>query len=637
MIYIKRMQVFILLAYVFLFLLQSTIAFPFSQEELKYKDYLKDKAIKLELYKDRYWQILLHYKRTLKGYESYIDDSKFFLSEDGNKNPQNELLATIEAFFEIPSTIHNEHPRCRFIARYEWLKEKLDIDEAKLPEVKCSEFEDIFQRINPRSASLIFPASYPNSPASMFGHTLLRLEGEFHSPLLAYAVNYSAIPEDDFALIYSLKGIFGYYKGIYTALPYYDKVREYSDIERRDIWEYNLNLTSEEVRKMFLHLWELKDIYQYYYFFDENCSYNILFLIEAARPSCNLVKRFRYWVIPVDTIRIVIEEGLVEKINYRPSIHTRIRNLSSSIPERDYTVIIELVKGNVDPEEIVKNDAYSLQEKQRILEISAELLQYKYFKKELSKETYQKMYFKVLSERSKLPVSDTIVSPEIPSSPEIGHESSRFKLGAGVYNGHGYLDIAIRPAYHDITNNDKGYIEGSQIVFTDFSFRFFKNKLMLNKIDLINIVSLTPIDYFSKPLSWMVKTGFSRKGFYFPKDDLYYFIEAGGGIAWKKHSNLFYSLVNGIFEFGGVFSRQYSSGAGLEVGVIKNLGEYGKTVISVETKQYFLGDNHKLYKMNITQNFFGGKNLEWSLKYSRQKVFSTYSYDLGLFINYFFR
>ncbi len=118
-----------------------------------------------------------------------------------------------------------------------------------MPEVKCSEFQDVFQRVNPKSASLIFPSFYPNSPASMFGHTLLRLEGDFHSSLLAYAVNYSAIPEDDFALIYTFKGIFGYYKGIYTAMPYYDKVREYSDIERRDIGEYNLNLTAEEVKK----------------------------------------------------------------------------------------------------------------------------------------------------------------------------------------------------------------------------------------------------------------------------------------------------------------------------------------------------------------------------------------------------
>ncbi|MCX7771089.1 MAG: DUF4105 domain-containing protein [Proteobacteria bacterium] len=623
------------LAYVFLFLFCS-FDYSLSQDAFDYKNYLKFKAKELGLHKDRYWHILLHYKKTFNGYESYIDDEKFFLAKDGKVNPEGELLATIDSFFQSPSEKQNEYPKCRYIARYEWLKEKLNINNELLPDVQCLEFEEIFQRLNPRSASLIFPASYPNSPASMFGHTLLRLEGEFHSPLLAYAVNYSAIPEDDFALIYTFKGIFGYYKGIFTALPYYDKVREYSDIERRDIWEYNLNLTPEEVRRMFLHLWELKDIYQYYYFFDENCSYNILFLIESARPTVRLVDKFRYWVIPVDTIRTVISEGLVEKINYRPSIHTRIKNLSKAVSEERYEKILKLVGGQINPQEVVNSANFSLLEKQKILEISAEILQYRYFKKEITKEDYQKRYFQVLSARSKFPMSEESKILEMPSSPETGHESSRLKIGTGIYNGNGYLDISFRPAYHDITNNDRGYIEGSQIIFTDFNFKYLKNKFFLERADLINIISLTPMDYFSKPLSWRVKTGFERKGFSFAKDDIYYFLQAGGGVALKRFTTLSYLLINGSLEFGGVFEKNFSSGLGLEVGLIKSVSNRDKMIISAETIQYLLGDKHKLYKINLIQNFFLRKDLEIGIKYTRQKVFSSYSYDLGTFINFFF-
>ena len=69
---------------------------------------------------------------------------------------------------------------------------------------------------------------------------------------------YEVITSNGFA--YAVKGIFGLYKGYYSILPYYVKVREYNDLERRDVWEYTLNLTPPEVVRMFRHIWELRDI-----------------------------------------------------------------------------------------------------------------------------------------------------------------------------------------------------------------------------------------------------------------------------------------------------------------------------------------------------------------------------------------
>ncbi|MCK7512715.1 MAG: DUF4105 domain-containing protein [Desulfobacterales bacterium] len=67
-------------------------------------------------------------------------------------------------------------------------------------------------------------------------------------------------------------------------LPYYAKLQEYSDVDHRDIWEYSLNLTEPEIRRMMLHIRELDAIASDYYFFDENCSYLLFSLLEAARP-----------------------------------------------------------------------------------------------------------------------------------------------------------------------------------------------------------------------------------------------------------------------------------------------------------------------------------------------------------------
>jgi hypothetical protein len=73
--------------------------------------------------------------------------------------------------------------------------------------------------------------------------------------------------------LYAIKGLFGFYRGYYSILPYYAKIQEYRDVSDRDIWEYPLNLEYEEVIKLLMHIYELNAIYSDYYFFDENCSY----------------------------------------------------------------------------------------------------------------------------------------------------------------------------------------------------------------------------------------------------------------------------------------------------------------------------------------------------------------------------
>ncbi len=45
-----------------------------------------------------------------------------------------------------------------------------------LPVLDCKEFKTWYKDVAPDSTVLIFPAAYLNSPSSMFGHTLLRID-----------------------------------------------------------------------------------------------------------------------------------------------------------------------------------------------------------------------------------------------------------------------------------------------------------------------------------------------------------------------------------------------------------------------------------------------------------------------------
>jgi len=582
-----------------------------------YLDVLLKVAEEKQLYRDRYWEVLLHYKKTLTGIKSLIDDPRFFLSSDRNKNPRNELAATLTGFFQEDKT-DDSHPRCRFVARYEWLKNELNIDESQLPVVLCKEFDEAYSRIRPKSAVLVFPAAYVNGPASTFGHTLIRIDGDYKSKLLSYATTYAAYADDTNGILYAFKGIFGYYKGYFTILPYYEKIKEYNDLEQRDIWEYRLNLTEDEVSKMLLHLWELRDIYSDYYFFDENCSYSLLFLFEAARPSLRLADEFGPWVIPIDTLRAVKNKGLVEAVEYRPSKGTKIRHIASLLDERAQSSTLGVVAKTLKPEEVEESDP---EQKIKVLDLASELIQYRYNKKELTKEEYQKEFLNVLMARSRLgSPGDGDYSIQVPLQPEEGHGSSRLTLGLGLKGGDFYQEIRYRAAQHELSDPSGGYIEGSEIVFFSMTVRNIPadGGVRLEGLDIIDIVSISPRDRFFKPTSWKVRTGFIRKTMPDSDEKLVYNLNPGGGFAFKNEKlGLYYFMVETDLNVGGGYKDSYSLGIGPSIGVIREITEFWKMNLFANTFYYELGDNHKSYKViaqqvvRLTQNNSLNLDLSW--------------------------
>jgi len=208
-----------------------------------------------------------------------------------------------------------------------------------------------------------------NSPASMFGHTLLTIDTESGTKLLSHALNYAAVTPDTFGPLFAVKGLFGLYRGYYSILPYYAKIQEYSDMERRDMWEYGLNLDKTEVVRLLMHAYEMDLIYSDYFFFDENCSFNLLFMLEAARPGLDLTGRMGAWVMPLDTIRAVKESGLVSEVHYRPSRTAKITLLADSLCPEGIRLAAALSRGETNPHLI---EGFSDSEKLRILALASE-------------------------------------------------------------------------------------------------------------------------------------------------------------------------------------------------------------------------------------------------------------------------
>lgn len=466
----------------------------------------------------RYWHLLMHTPHE----ESEIDDPAFFLAPQGKTDISSELDETIRRFKEDTNR-SNESIFCRFPARRAWLEQELN---TSFGAGECTDYDALLTKMDPQKVTLVFPSAHINSPASMFGHTFLRIDSSMESKLMSYAINYAAHTEDTNGLLFAYKGLFGGYYGFYSMLPYYEKLKEYRDSESRDVWEYDLNLTHAEVMAMVRHIWELQHINSWYYFFDENCSYHMLWLTEIARPSVHLRDHFFYYVIPPETVRAYEEESLVSEKHFRASKRTKLLSYERQLTPQGLESVRLLAEGKMDKNGL-KQMRLRDQELRFVLEAAAELVEYNYIEGKISKENYAVRYHMLLSERAAQGIGDDLPLPS-KSNPDTAHHAARVEVAQGWYEQRSPLLLGWRPAFHDLSEDDTGHLSGAQIEFLDTVIGVDHNRVNLEKLTVISLASITPVSHFFKPFSWRMKSGWDRD---YGDDRLSFVTRVGAGAA----------------------------------------------------------------------------------------------------------
>ncbi|HLO10316.1 MAG TPA: DUF4105 domain-containing protein, partial [Desulfobacteria bacterium] len=355
------------------------------------------------------------------------------------------------------------------------------------------------------------------------------------------------------------------------------KVREYASMEQRDLWEYRTNLTETEVRRMTLHILEMEGIYADYYFLDENCSYDLLFLLESARPSVTLTDRHKgFFAAPIDTLRSVLAEGLIDNVVFRPSTARTIRHKASEAGEEEVDMAKSLASGDAAPSDVVEGPLPA-NGKVRVLDLASDFTNYLYLKREIPKDVYQGRYLRILEARSTVagPPPESRPLP-VPAPPESGHLVSRASLAGGVRDGHSFLEIAYRPAYHSLEDPAEGFNDGSQIVFAEAAIRWYPRdgKVCLQRMDLIDIVSLAPRDALFRPVSWKVQTGFATRDFPGDVEALVYALNPGGGFAWKVPPlGIVFLLAETDLALSGRYDHSFTLGMGGSAGIARPLSD----------------------------------------------------------------
>lgn len=482
-----------------------------------------------------HWLKLLHYS----GSSSDISSSDFFLSKYGNTNPEAELATTIE---KLKSS---QEVYCNYPARRMWLEK----NGFSFPERDCSEFKEWSRGNSVKSVSLIFASGFLGNPASYFGHPLLKFNfKDARSPLdlLDTAINYGAFtPPDIGAIPYAVYGIVGGFEAGFTTTDFFYHKNNYSELELRDLWEYELSLSREQISELVAHVWEMRNAKIPYYFFSDNCAYRISEIMELVVDKKFVSKSVPY-AIPANLFHRINEYGLVKEVKLIRSRQTRLREKVYSLDnnERRHLSLIASSTDHLQSESFKELDD---EQKSLVLEAGLDYFTYRMILNSDEPE-HKEAKGKVLKERFALPPS-TSVWETISQRPP--HEAQRPVL---THLGYFYSDkfksggrFRFRPAFYDLISPDAGRPTLSSLSVFDVDLNFNDERLWLSKFNFMSVenlnISKTGLKH-DGGWAWRFRLGAEQINLACNTCTVPLF-EAGVGKAWEfSRSFAFYTMID---------------------------------------------------------------------------------------------
>ncbi len=611
-------------------------------------EFLVSKAESMKLYDDKNWEILLLYKKKGSGQKSLIENPEFFLAPDGRTNPKAELEADIRSFRKGQNAD-------KFPARWKFIKSMLSESGEDFPQEFDKDYSEAKKLVNPTSVYLIYPAGFMQNPASMFGHTLLSFYDDKKSRLLGQSVTFSANNTDNPGLVFALKGLFGLYKGSYTIEQYSKQILRYSDLDKRDIWEYKLRLTDDQIDTLLRHALELSLASTKYLYLTQNCTTGLMNLLESVYPDENLADSLGMINEPLEAIKILHSKNLLEEPVYRPSLHMQIILEKESIQKNHGSKLAKSVKsyckGKISLENLLsagEND----QAKAQSLRLAADYLKHLLSSGKISQTDYQKRIMPVFKAMTKFKFeSQDFTSNDYPHQ---SHDSRKIALSGGYDDGEIFERLSFRLVNHDLIDDDKGLNKNTQLNFFTGALSLyqgrseFNQKIQVDRLLFADILSLPVSDsyFFNKSLE--ITCGMERTQFSAEDDFLALRLKFFSGTSFKIwNPNQFYLLAgfdfyaHPDFDFGtdllpgieaGLIStkgpwKQHLS-ASIEQGLFKNDGSKGKSgLIDLES----LKSRDRLrFALSVEERLSLTRNTLISAKYTFGGDYKNYKHKAEL-------
>jgi len=529
------------------------------------------------------WLALMHYRMQGAGWQSQADQPQFFLSSAGRHSPHIELQANLAAM-QAEATY-----ACRFPARYEWLRTRFALPLPSDATDACPELRSWYRQFPGQRISISFAASYLENPSSMFGHTFLKIYKETNRELLSPTINYAArteAREGDLAFI--RKGLFGGFPGVADELPFYRRLRTYTENEGRDIWEYELKLTPDEIRQLLLHLWEVRDGTFNYYFLDENCAYRTLALIDVVRPHLGLLRNYRALTVPVETIRTLQANGIAGERTLWPAFPKLVRHHERQLDRADVRLAAQIAD-NAQPPASVAHFAPARQA--AILQLAYEYLSVKISRDQAGRETRKSTANAILGARMAL-VSPGTLAPDVPiEPPESGHDGSALSIGRYDAVQRSGVSLAWAGFEHTLADRLAGYEPHAEMTVLRPEVRFDgADNARLHRVDWLFVQSTLPTSSLFRRAAWRLSLATERKHF----DDREHVVTTLGynaGQAWGL-GNAVLAVMPGI----GLEAGDKGGAAGTLAILLTRQGSLWSAQLALNAEKVLLGSS--VYRSN---------------------------------------
>lgn len=515
----------------------------------------------------------------------------YFLSSEGSTDPFRELQATVNAYSEPFSDDASQHPICRFPARYYWLNQRLSLENYQTIHPKCSQLEESINKTKVDSVSMMFVTGYLGNPASSFGHSFIKLnnQGErLDNRLFDLVVGYGAdLPDEENVFLYMYRGLFGKYDAIISDKYFYTQDLVYSSTEFRDIWEYELNLSDEEVQFFRLHVWEILGKEFPYYFLNKNCG-NVLSRMLEVVIDADLVKGAEYWFVPVETFHNLAEVppagSLVREIKYHPSEQKQVYRQFQQLTDIEQQAVSELIELELTD----FSHLNTLTELEKIHVIDFLIAYHKYLLvKDPGNSHYKKFKRKLLIERFNLSphaapelMFDELSSPDKSNKPSVWFGNFNYQSEQKNFFSLGFIPYAAQSL-------GKNNLNGNELAVLEVELGLNKDDVFLNRFGLIRIKSFDryhlPLES-ELPFSWQLEAAIENVDSATNKYVGYF----SGGIGKTLiHNNtvLSYVMIN-----GGLYTRPDTVLITPEIGARIELGNMN-TIIKAQKAFNLKGDS----------------------------------------------
>jgi hypothetical protein len=206
----------------------------------------------------------------------------------------------------------------------------------------------------------------------------------------------------------------------------------------------------------------------------------------------------------------------------------------------------------------------------------------------------------------------------------LGHDSSKFTFSAGVSDGEWFQSVGVNPAFTDLLTTDYTRREGVELRILDVSLRYSNEpeKLRLEKLDILDIVSLFPRSRFFRPLSWKICTGFRRETVARDREDMVFRVNSGTGYSFQlPYAGLFYVMPEIEFRGSSEFEHDAVIGAGAGMGLMNDICPWWGFLISAQALYFTPDQGYHENLLRLDQNFRIDRNNRIQLTVFRKESF----------------